>query len=413
MEPPETAVAIAQPARAPAVPRLALAALFVRFLRFGAFAWGGPVAQIAMIRGELVDGERWISGERFNRALAVYQVLPGPEAHELCCYFGYLSRGRIGALIAGLGFMAPGFVLMLALSGLYANAALGHAAVVAAFAGVQPAVAALIVRATHRIGRHALHRDVWLWAVAALSAIASVTGVHFAVPLAVGGVTFVLARGRFRPLALAPLAGLAALASAYLVQAPPGFDVGGPAEAANREPATALPLLISGLKSGLLTFGGAYTVIPFLRQDAVRAHGWLTDAQFLDGLGLAGVLPAPLVIFGTFVGFVSGGLPGSLAMTAGVFAPAFAFTIVGHHALERLLHHGPIHRFLDGVTAAVVGLIGATAVQVTLATAATPVALMTFAGSLLVLFTTKSRWATPALIVLAALIAGGIHVVSA
>src|ERR671910_1290722 len=94
------------------VPREALGKLFLRFLRFGSLAWGGPVAQIAMIRAELVDEERWVSREQFNRALAVYQVLPGPEAHELCVYYGMLARGRIGGILAGLGFMLPGFMLM-------------------------------------------------------------------------------------------------------------------------------------------------------------------------------------------------------------------------------------------------------------------------------------------------------------
>src|SRR5215218_1959459 len=122
--------------------------LFLRFLRFGFLAWGGPVAQIAMIRRELVDEEHWISNERFNRTLAVYQVLPGPEAHELCVYFGMRSRGRVGGLLAGLGFMLPGFVLMFLLSWVYVRYGLkttGTFAVI--FAMVQAAVAALIVRA--------------------------------------------------------------------------------------------------------------------------------------------------------------------------------------------------------------------------------------------------------------------------
>src|SRR5215212_8214399 len=93
--------------------------LFLRFLRLGSLAWGGPVAQIAMIRQELVEEEKWVPPERFNRVLAVYQVLPGPEAHELCVYFGLLSRGRLGAVLAGLGFMLPGFVLMFLLSWFY------------------------------------------------------------------------------------------------------------------------------------------------------------------------------------------------------------------------------------------------------------------------------------------------------
>src|SRR5574339_1305183 len=90
--------------------------IFLRFLKFGLLSWGGPVAQIAMIRQELVEEEKWVSPERFNRVLAVYQVLPGPEAHELCVYFGMLSGGRFGAILAGFGFMLPGFVFMLALS---------------------------------------------------------------------------------------------------------------------------------------------------------------------------------------------------------------------------------------------------------------------------------------------------------
>src|SRR5215213_4521878 len=104
---------------ATAPPRESYGKLFLRFLRFGFLAWGGPVAQIAMIRRELVDEAHWVSNERFNRTLAVYQVLPGPEAHELCVYFGMLARGRLGGVLAGLGFMLPGFVLMCMLSWFY------------------------------------------------------------------------------------------------------------------------------------------------------------------------------------------------------------------------------------------------------------------------------------------------------
>ena len=99
----------------PGPPALSLGALFLRFLRFGLFAFGGPVAQIAMLRSELVDQERWMSSARFNRLLAVMQVLPGPEAHELCVHLGMRARGRLGGLLAGLGFKLPGFVLMMGL----------------------------------------------------------------------------------------------------------------------------------------------------------------------------------------------------------------------------------------------------------------------------------------------------------
>src|SRR5436190_11211422 len=137
-----------------APPRESYGKLFLRFLRFGFLAWGGPVTQIAMIRQELIEEEKWISAESFNRVLAVYQVLPGPEAHELCVYFGMISRGRIGALLAGLGFMTPGFLLMFALSWFYVTYGINSPLFQSVFLGMQPAVAALIVRAVHAIGSH-------------------------------------------------------------------------------------------------------------------------------------------------------------------------------------------------------------------------------------------------------------------
>jgi chromate transporter len=154
-ESPSTAVNTSE-ASEPALPTLSHGQIFLRFLRFGFLAWGGPVAQIAMIRRELVDEERWISSSRFNRLLAVYQVLPGPEAHELCVHIGMLPGGRLGGFLAGLGFMLPGFVLMFALSWLYFQIDISQSALGPIFLGVQVAVIALIVRAVHRIGGHIL-----------------------------------------------------------------------------------------------------------------------------------------------------------------------------------------------------------------------------------------------------------------
>src|SRR5215210_172419 len=180
-------------------PRESYGKLFLRFLRFGFLAWGGPVAQIAMIRRELVDEEHWISNERFNRTLAVYQILPGPEAHELCVYFGMLSQGRVGGLLAGLGFMLPGFVLMFGLSWFYFAVGIANPALQAIFAGFQAAVVALIVRAVHRLGSHALHGR-WLLALGIGAFIGSLVGVHFAVVLVVSGIAYALvARGMTVP----------------------------------------------------------------------------------------------------------------------------------------------------------------------------------------------------------------------
>ena len=131
-------------------------AIFARFLRFGLMAWGGPVAQIAMIKRELVEEEHWVEPSRFNRLLAIYQVLPGPEAHELCVHFGMMKGNRLGGILAGLGFMLPGFVLILAIAWAYQRLDLEQPYVAAAFLGIQIGVIALIFRAVHRIANHTL-----------------------------------------------------------------------------------------------------------------------------------------------------------------------------------------------------------------------------------------------------------------
>jgi chromate transporter len=361
----------------PAPPNEALGKLFLRFLRFGALAWGGPVAQIGMIRQELVEEERWLSPARFNRVLAVYQVLPGPEAHELCVYFGMRARGRIGGLLAGLGFMLPGFVLMFALSVAYGHFDLRASALAAAFAGCQPAVVALVVRAAHRIASHAL-RDRWLLGIALASAAATGLGASFALVLPFAGVVYTALRGG----TLSGAHGVAALPLvASAVPAASGVAPG------------VVALFVTGLRSGLLTFGGAYTVIPFLRADAVGPHGWMSGAQFLDGIALSGILPAPLVIFATFVGYLGAGAAGALALTAGVFLPAFAFTLIGHQWVERLVEQRRTHALLDGVTAGVVGLIGVTALQLARDVLTSAPAVAIFAAALLAAFRWRAKTA--------------------
>ncbi len=390
-----------------AVPRESLLRLFLRFLRFGALAWGGPVVQIAMIRHELVDQERWISSEHFNRVLALYQVLPGPEAHEMCVYFGMISRGRWGGLLAGLGFMLPGFVLMFALSWAYVRFGLQTDGLAAVFAAVQVAVAALIVRAVFRIGGHVVTSG-WLWAIAIVAACAQLAGVHFGLVLAGGGLVHGAACRGFG-VAAAGLLGLAIsgiVALAFQHQGLAGRDglsVAGVLAGATPASVPALLLFWSGLKVGLLTFGGAYTAIPFLQRDAVSQGAWMSNAQFLDGLALSGLLPAPLVIFSTFVGYLGGGPWGAVAMTVGVFLPAFCLTLLAHDPLERLTHQPRIRRLLEGVTAAVVGLIAGTTVALLRVSLVGLESLVLFAIVLGLLFASRAKLLIPALIAGAAL----------
>ena len=390
------------------VPREPWLRLFLRFLRFGALAWGGPVAQIAMIRQELVDEDRWISSAHFNRVLAVYQVLPGPEAHELCVYFGMRARGRWGGVLAGLGFMLPGFVLMFALSWAYVRYGLQTEGVAAVFAAVQVAVAALIVRAVVRIGEHVV-TDRWLWGIAIGATAAQLAGIHFGIILTVAGGIYLLAQREFRRLAwaLAALAVAGVIGYAVAMGGLAGFAAlsgsTGDAEAVRRDGMPMLALFWSGLKAGLLTFGGAYTVIPFLQRDAVTQGAWMSNTQFLEGLALSGLLPAPLIIFSTFVGYLGGGPWGAVAMTVGIFLPAFAFTLVGHDALERVVHQPRIRLFLEGLTAGVVGLIAGTTLALLRISLTGLEAVILFALVLAVLFASKAKLVIPAVIGAAAL----------
>jgi chromate transporter len=325
-------------------------AIFLRFLKFGCLAWGGPAAQIAMIKHECVDEEGWVSDETFRRTLAVYQVLPGPEAHELCVYFGRLRGGRLGGFLAGLGFMLPGFVLMLGLSILYVEADLAGR-LGELFYGLTAAVGALVARALVRLGG-AFVTDLTLAAIAlAAFALTVLASAGFALVLLGAGLAYELWvngprwRGRASSLALGPAAIL------VLALGTIGLSL-------------TASIFLEGLKAGLLTFGGAYTVIPFLQESAVESRGWLTESQFVDGLAIGGVLPAPLIIFSTFVGYLAGGLVGGLAMTFAIFLPAFLFPIFFHRFLVGLAENPRIRPFLLGVAAGVIGLIAAVTITI-------------------------------------------------
>ena len=325
-------------------------AIFARFLKFGALAWGGPAAQIAMIKRECVDEEHWVDEETFKKTLAVYQVLPGPEAHELCVYFGRIRGGKLGGFLAGLGFMLPGFVLMLALSVLYVEADLADH-LDELFYGLKAAVGAIVARALVRLSRSFI-TDVPL-ALLALAAfgLTVFASASFAFVLLGTGLAYELwTNGRCwtrRAQSFAPGPG------ALITVTTGALTFSLTAE-----------IFWEGLKAGLVTFGGAYTVIPYLHDAAVDGQHWLTDTQFVDGLAMSGALPAPLIIFSTFVGYIAGGLGGGLAMTVGIFLPAFVFPIFFHRWLVAVADNPRIRPFLLGVAAGVIGLIAAVTVDI-------------------------------------------------
>lgn len=376
--------------------------IFLRFLRFGCMAWGGPVAQIAMIRQELVEEEKWISKERFNRVLAVYQVLPGPEASELCVYFGMLAKGRLGGLLAGLGFMLPGFLLMLLFTWIYLQFGIENPVLKAVFTGFHAAVIALVFAAVHRIGKHALI-DKYLLVIAIVSAIVHFHGVSFLVVLPVAGIAYVLIGRKYR-IAAFVLGIMLITASFFHYQNSSRLSDAAPVTSIQQHSSSSpdadlLQTFVTGFKAGILTFGGAYTVIPFIQQDAVYRFGWMTNQEFLDGIALSGILPAPLIIFSTFVGYFASRWPGAVLITIAIYLPAFSFTLIGHNLVERVIQNKNLHRFLDGVTAGVIGLIGITALQLFHGTITDWKLLLIFACVLTTLYLWKSKITTPVMIV--------------
>ena len=314
------------PMAAPAPVSLADATRF--WLKLGFISFGGPAGQIAVMHRELVDERRWISERRFLHALSYCMVLPGPEAQQLATYIGWLLHRTWGGIIAGGLFVLPSLVILIALAWLYV--AFGQVVAVAgAFAAVKPAVVAIIVQAVHRIGTRALKTPT-AWAIAALSFAGMLAGVPFPILIGAAALTGVVI-GRFAPGQLrgggAP--GTAAASAAPALHRRRHADAGARAvpRVASRARGRGRPAAVGGAlrcrfgarrtaplagmawfftKAALLTFGGAYAVLPYVVQGAVHEHHWLTAAQMIDGLALGETTPGPLIMVVTFVGFVGG-----------------------------------------------------------------------------------------------------------
>ena len=327
-------------------------AIFWAFLKQGLTAFGGPVAQLAALEQQFVDRRGWVDAPRFHRSLAVFQALPGPEATEMCVWLGMVRGGRVGAIAAGLGFLLPGLMLATAVAWLYGARELtpGWRS---AFAGMQAVLCALLVRAVLRIGSRCIHDPGGLGMAALAFLLASLGAPSLLVLAAIGMLHALLAQQR----TIAALVA-AAVPLAWLTLAPaPQLVVEAAAVLPTGASAGLMDLARTGLECGLLTFGGAYTALPFLH-DAALANGWLTEQAFWDGAAIVHVLPAPLVVLGTFLGQVAGGIPGALVVSLGIFLPAFAFAMLGHRAFERLAQARGLQSFLDGVAIGVTGLFG-------------------------------------------------------
>ncbi|HEX7438731.1 MAG TPA: chromate efflux transporter [Caldimonas sp.] len=365
------------------------------WLKLGFMSFGGPAGQIALMHQELVERRRWISEGRFLHALNYCMVLPGPEAQQLATYIGWLMHRTRGGLVAGGLFVLPSLFILIALAWVYM--AFGQVPAVAGLLyGIKPAVTAIVVHAAYRIGSRAL-KNAWLWAIAVAAFVAIFAfGAPFPFIVLAAGVAGHVG-GRMAPAKFGAGAGHG-----------PGRKPIGPAWIDDTSPTPRharftwarlrrVVMVFVGLwavamaglalafgwdavltqmawfftKAALLTFGGAYAVLPYVFQGAVEQHQWLTPSQMIDGLALGETTPGPLIMVVSFVGFVGGwtravlgtdalflsGAVAATVVTFFTFLPSFFFIFLGAPFIEST--HGDL-RFtapLSGITAAVVGVI--------------------------------------------------------
>ncbi|MBU3694853.1 MAG: chromate efflux transporter [Rhodocyclaceae bacterium] len=352
------------------------------WLRIGVTGFGGPAGQIALMHEELVTRRGWLGEAAFRHALGYCMVLPGPEAQQLATYAGWLLHGRRGGVAAGLLFILPGLVLVLALSWLLAG--WGQLPLVgAALVGLKPAVLVLVAAAAWRMGGRLRAREGW---VAAAALAATLSGLlHFA---AIIGLAALAGCGLTRGL---PASGGDAATSASgdagsaatlrRADRPPTLRqllVGGAVAVALWAACRALTGLGSPLlgdladfftRAALVTFGGAYAVLPYVFDVAVREAHWLSPAQMIDGLALGETTPGPLILVNSYIGFMAGwntsggnagpALAAALVVTVFTFLPSFAFILVGAPWVERSRDLVWLQAPLRGISAAVVGLVTA------------------------------------------------------
>ena len=360
------------------------------WLKLGFISFGGPSGQIAIMHAELVEKKKWIGEERFLHALNYCMLLPGPEATQLATYCGWLLHRTRGGIAAGVLFVLPSALLLWLLS--YVYVAYGQVAwIAAAFGGLKPAVTAIVVAAVVRIGQRALKTSL-LWALAA-AAFVALAFFHAPFPAVVAAAAAIgFASGKIWPQLFPSATETSARNKTAVID-----DRAAAAEhthpswtRAFKVLAVALvlwwaPVIAAGLwqgwhgtlaqqgfffsKASMVTFGGAYAVLPYVGQQAVEHYGWLSTTQMLDGLGLAETTPGPLIMVLQFVGFLGGwNQPGALsplvAATLGAamttwttFVPSFLFIFLGAPHIEQLRGNLHLSRALGAVTASVVGVI--------------------------------------------------------
>jgi chromate transporter len=411
-QPAATQAEEAQPA--PAGPeRTRLAEVFAVFLRLGFTAFGGPAAHIAMMRQELVQRRKWLADARFLDLLGEINLIPGPNSTQLALYLGYLRAGWAGLVIAGVCFIGPAMLIVLALA--WAYVAFGSAPQAGwLLYGIKPVVIAIIVQAVVGLARTLLGTAKPLTPALFLLLAILVLYLLGVAPLALlfgGALVYGLAQGLMRalrdrgkhptPTTLGPLAALPRLGAGFAaaLRALPGRLAALPASdtllmVAPAAPISLLTLFLTFLKIGAVLYGSGYVLLAFLRADFVQQLGWLSDRQVLDAVAIGQFTPGPVFTTATFVGYLVLGVPGALLATLAIFLPSFAYVPIVHRVagwLRRSRWTAPI---LAGANVAALALMGGVTIQLGQAALIDLVTLALAVVALLILlrFKLNSAW---------------------
>jgi chromate transporter len=346
--------------------RISLWMLFTTFLKIGSTAFGGFMALISVVQNEVVERKRLLQPEDMLDGISLATILPGPVAVNVVAYVGYRLRGGLGALVSVVGVTLTAFVLMLGLSVAYFEWG-SVPAVGRVFQGFLPAVAAIIALAAWNMGRKSVKgiREMVL-AVLAVALLLGVGGFWVTLVIIVGsGVAGFLLFRPHQPNPLAPMViAPAPMKRASLLSVTPLLPVVLAAPMFHLDMVLTAKLFMTFGGMSVLLFGGGYVFIPLIQEVVVGTHHWLSTKEFLDGIAMSQIMPGPIVLSATFVGYKVAGLAGAVAATIGIFGPPALIMLVASHLLEHIKRSAPIKAALAGIRPAVVGMIAAAAFTV-------------------------------------------------
>ena len=327
-------------------PGYTLGQMILYMLRLGTFGFGGPVALVGYMHRDLVERRRWISEQDYKEGLALAQMMPGPLAAQLGIYLGYVHYRVVGATVAGIAFVLPSFLMVVALGWAYAQFG-GLSWMQAVFYGVGAAVVGIIAMSAYKLTRKTVGKDRLLWAIFLVLAVVTVVTESEIAWLFIGGGLLNwfwrappkwLGKGGLNTLAVTQAPGVSGVLS--------GLD---------------LPLLgqigLFFAKAGAFVFGSGLAIVPFLYGGVVTEHHWLNDKQFVDAVAVAMITPGPVVITVGFIGYLVAGFSGACVAALGTFLPCYLFTVLPAPYFKKYGKLPAVKAFVDGITAAAVGAI--------------------------------------------------------